>query len=307
MITSIAYLDDMLLVAKTKQEAIQARDSVIFLLLNLGFTINREKSVLEPTQIMEFLGMTINSREMTVSLPGDKVYQLKNLCKTARDQENLKLRELASLIGKSICNSTCSDSSTTTIKVLATESNNSATSEIDLRKRGQTLHTEQSGVAVVAKQSRPGEGEANSPGSSRDDNLLRRVLGNRLECSTRERNLHRGDMDYPRKTETSHQRAGTSGSRNSNKNIHQREKSFTDSYIHRQYDNPLLFAQNGRHEKSNSDTNIKTNMGTPVQTWDHDYCVVETDTFKHKGETGGHVRGRTPASGNFRSTFSKEL
>jgi len=48
------YLDDMLLLGRTVQEAFQTRDTVIFLLQNLGFIINQKKSVLIPTQKIEF-------------------------------------------------------------------------------------------------------------------------------------------------------------------------------------------------------------------------------------------------------------
>ena len=57
----IAYLDDLLIVGKTREEALRARDATIFILTSLGFTINWEKSVLEPKREMEFLGMVINS------------------------------------------------------------------------------------------------------------------------------------------------------------------------------------------------------------------------------------------------------
>ena len=45
------------------EEALKARDSVIFLLTQLGLTINWEKSVLEPTQKVEYLGMVLDTRD----------------------------------------------------------------------------------------------------------------------------------------------------------------------------------------------------------------------------------------------------
>ena len=50
-------------------ELLQARDTVLYLFHHLGLTINMKKSVLEPSQIMEFLGVLVNSRELTFALP----------------------------------------------------------------------------------------------------------------------------------------------------------------------------------------------------------------------------------------------
>ena len=96
----VAYLDDLLIIGSTKEEAIQSRDCVLFLLQKLGFSINWEKSELRPSQEMEFLGMIINSTTMTVWLPKEKVQKLLNLCQDTLKQEVISLRNLASLIGK---------------------------------------------------------------------------------------------------------------------------------------------------------------------------------------------------------------
>ena len=50
----------MLIMARTVQEFSFHRDTVINLLQNLGFILNLEKLVLEPSQKIEFLGMVID-------------------------------------------------------------------------------------------------------------------------------------------------------------------------------------------------------------------------------------------------------
>ena len=50
-----------------------ARDTVIFLLQHLGFEINLRNSVMEPVQTIEYLGLVINSIQMTLSLTDEKV------------------------------------------------------------------------------------------------------------------------------------------------------------------------------------------------------------------------------------------
>ena len=76
----ILYLDDFLILAKTLEETILSRDSVIYLLQNLGFVINLKKSVLQPIQKIEFLGMIIDSVEMTVPQSQEKVVSISKRC-----------------------------------------------------------------------------------------------------------------------------------------------------------------------------------------------------------------------------------
>ena len=64
----IVYLDDILLMRRTLQEIMTARDTLIFLLQNLGFARNLKKPILHLVKQLEFLGLQINTEKMTVSL-----------------------------------------------------------------------------------------------------------------------------------------------------------------------------------------------------------------------------------------------
>ena len=55
-IRSILYLDDMLIMSKSKEEAREHLATAVELLVAVGFIINLKKSVLSPTQELEFLG-----------------------------------------------------------------------------------------------------------------------------------------------------------------------------------------------------------------------------------------------------------
>ena len=57
-----------------------SRDTVIFL-LHLGFVKNLPKSKLEPKTKLEFLGVEINSVDMTMYLPEEKITDITNLYK----------------------------------------------------------------------------------------------------------------------------------------------------------------------------------------------------------------------------------
>ena len=70
------YLDDMLIMARSVQELIFHQDTVIYLLQNLGFVLNLKKSVLEPSQKIEFLEMVIDCLKMEISLPQEKLVKL---------------------------------------------------------------------------------------------------------------------------------------------------------------------------------------------------------------------------------------
>ena len=60
----IVYLDDIIVFNQTQEGILRDRDSTLWLLQHLGFVINWEKSVLDPSHCMEYLGFVINSLEM---------------------------------------------------------------------------------------------------------------------------------------------------------------------------------------------------------------------------------------------------
>ena len=55
----------MLLVGRTTENVQMYRDTVILLLQELGFVINLKKSVMTPSKKMEFLGLIINSKDLS--------------------------------------------------------------------------------------------------------------------------------------------------------------------------------------------------------------------------------------------------
>ena len=57
------FSDDMLVIAETLKEILQAKVTLIFLLQNSGFAINIKKSQLTPVKV-ELLWLVINSVNM---------------------------------------------------------------------------------------------------------------------------------------------------------------------------------------------------------------------------------------------------
>ena len=69
----IIYIDDILVMAPSKELAQEHTECLIFLLENLGFTVNRQKSLTDPTQEIDFLGLVADSVLMEFRLPGSKI------------------------------------------------------------------------------------------------------------------------------------------------------------------------------------------------------------------------------------------
>ncbi|CAG8666739.1 12095_t:CDS:2 [Cetraspora pellucida] len=89
-------------IINTKLETMKHLDTTINLLTSLGFAINWEKSKLIPSKSIEFLGFTICSSKMTISLPHHKVKEVIRECKLTLVKPTIHIRKLASLIGKLI-------------------------------------------------------------------------------------------------------------------------------------------------------------------------------------------------------------
>jgi len=76
---------------------------------SLGFTVHPEKSVLIPTQEIQYLGFILNSTEMTVKLTTEKAIKIKEQCKFILDKATgnrgkceISIRDISELVGKMI-------------------------------------------------------------------------------------------------------------------------------------------------------------------------------------------------------------
>ena len=96
----LIYLDDMLLSAQSKQQLLEHLSTVIWLLASLGFVINVPKSVLTPSKQIDFLGFTINTSTMTISLPVVKKVEIQRETSQLLRCPSIQTRTLACLLGK---------------------------------------------------------------------------------------------------------------------------------------------------------------------------------------------------------------
>ena len=74
--------------------------AIVFLLENLGFVINYEKSQLEPCQSLDFLGFELNSVLMELRLPGGKIKGIQTDTKKILITQAVSALELSRLLGK---------------------------------------------------------------------------------------------------------------------------------------------------------------------------------------------------------------
>ena len=110
------YLDGILLMGRTLEEILMSRDTLTFLFQHLGFVINLKKSVLKPSQQIEFLGLKIDTHTMTLALTEEKMEKLILKCQNllSHPQSQTTVLELTKLIGLM---------SSTTANVFATTTN----------------------------------------------------------------------------------------------------------------------------------------------------------------------------------------
>ncbi len=76
----IIYLDDILVMAESQDLVLHHAASVLNLLESLGFLVNYKKSLLVPSQQIEFLGLLIHSMALTIQLPAGKLRKILKNC-----------------------------------------------------------------------------------------------------------------------------------------------------------------------------------------------------------------------------------
>jgi len=108
----IIYLDDCLILASTLGEAEVARDTLIFILEHLGFQINFRKSVLQPKHLIQFLGIEIDSNNLKLLLPQEKLVRIVSHCKELLAAQKVSVRDLMKIIGRLKPNRTKNESLT---------------------------------------------------------------------------------------------------------------------------------------------------------------------------------------------------
>lgn len=102
-IRCVIYLDDLLIMAETRAQAVTHTREARELLESLGWTVNLEKSELTPHREIVYLGFRVNSQDMSLYVPTQKVKDIRRditSCLEAMGKHTLTLRQLAGVLGK---------------------------------------------------------------------------------------------------------------------------------------------------------------------------------------------------------------
>lgn len=96
---SVIYLDDFLLIGKSKQECTKNVQISSQLIERLGFIINKEKSILEPMNEIKYLGFIWNTTNMKIELTRDKKESIYLKAQELLNIKKFKIRKLAEFLG----------------------------------------------------------------------------------------------------------------------------------------------------------------------------------------------------------------
>ena len=92
------YLDDFFLVGDIFEECKDAVIDSCDLLIKLGFSIHSDNSQFIPVQKIEYLGFTLDSTAMTVSLTDIKQQKIKTLIDETLQSKKLKIRQIVKVL-----------------------------------------------------------------------------------------------------------------------------------------------------------------------------------------------------------------
>ena len=97
--TVVIYLDDLIFIAKSPEDLLKQIKYAMNILDKMGLTVNLKKSILTPKQIIDFIGFTLNSKNMTIKLTKKRRNNIIKLGTTLLNKSNCSIRLLASFIG----------------------------------------------------------------------------------------------------------------------------------------------------------------------------------------------------------------
>ena len=105
-VTAHMYLDDIVIVTVTEAEGLAQYQIVADLLKELGLPDATEKTQMPATKV-RWLGITVDSKNMTLSIPEEKLAQTLTIVELFANRQSINRKQLQSLIGKLLHVATC--------------------------------------------------------------------------------------------------------------------------------------------------------------------------------------------------------
>ncbi len=93
------YLDDWLILAQSRALLCEHRDMVLSHLSRLGLQVNREKSKLSPTQRISFLGVELDSVNLTARLSEERAQSMLRCLESLQRKRGVPLKHFQRLLG----------------------------------------------------------------------------------------------------------------------------------------------------------------------------------------------------------------
>jgi len=98
-VVMVIYMDDLLVVGRSREGCVAHLSAVIHLLEDTGFTINYTKSVVTPSQQMDFLGNHFDTVSMKITLTPKRLQDILGVARSLSQQRVTTLRRLAAFLG----------------------------------------------------------------------------------------------------------------------------------------------------------------------------------------------------------------
>ena len=95
-----AYLDDWIIRATSKEQSLNHTQHVLQLLQSLGWTINWAKSMLQPSRILDFLGLHFNLEQALISPPDSFLPTLTEVLSCLSSSTVMSARKVSSIISR---------------------------------------------------------------------------------------------------------------------------------------------------------------------------------------------------------------
>uniref|UniRef100_A0ABM5FXC1 ribonuclease H n=1 Tax=Pogona vitticeps TaxID=103695 RepID=A0ABM5FXC1_9SAUR len=93
------YIDDWLLVSRSRRQALKDTRFVLQLLPRLGLTINLKKSHLSPSRVVHYIGARLDAAKARIFLPKERVQKILNAIKRFRPGARVTAKHAQHLLG----------------------------------------------------------------------------------------------------------------------------------------------------------------------------------------------------------------
>ena len=99
-IKGLIYIDDNFIAANSKQKCLEAEQRTYEVFQDCGWIFKPSKRSGDPAQTCKFLGLIIDSRDLTFNIPDCKIQDIKSLIAEVRARKRVKVKLVARLVGK---------------------------------------------------------------------------------------------------------------------------------------------------------------------------------------------------------------